>query len=100
MFHPNSRHASASPPPCYPYRMPSLTAVVIVALIVVGAFLVVEGVRTLLNRSPDIDHDSVLDKKLLSPYTRYWIGRYYSGFQLLGAGIGILLLAAFLYSTK
>jgi hypothetical protein len=80
--------------------MPSLMAVAIFALIVVGAFLVVEGVRTLLNRSPDIDHDSALDKKLLSPYTRYWIGRYYSGFQLLGSGIGILLLAAFLYLEK
>jgi uncharacterized membrane protein YfcA len=64
---------------------------------ILGLVMFISGVRTLLNRSPDIDHDSVLSKKLISPYTRYWIGRYYAGLAGVGAGFAFIVLAAGLY---
>jgi hypothetical protein len=60
----------------------------------------VSGVRSLLNRSPDLERDSFLSKKLLSPYTRYWIGRYYAGLTGIGACFAFLALAVILYLAK
>ena len=71
-----------------------------VLLAVDGIRSIIEGVRTLANKSPDIEHDSESEKKLLSPYTRYWISRWYDGSVFLRAGIGFLLLAALLYFAK
>lgn len=64
---------------------------------VLGIVMFVSGVRTLLNRSPDLERDSFLSKRLLSPYTRYWIGRYYAGLAGIGAGFAFLVLAVGLY---
>jgi hypothetical protein len=64
---------------------------------ILGVIMFIGGVRTLLNKSPDIDHDSALSNKLMSPYTRYWIGRYYAGLAGIGAGFAFLVLAAGLY---
>ena len=43
-------------------------------LTVAGIWSIVEGVHTLANKSPDIEHDSTVDKRLFSPYTRYFLG--------------------------
>ena len=56
-----------------------------VLLAVDGIRSIIEGVRTLANKSPDIEHDSESEKKLLSPYTRYWISRWYDGSVFLVA---------------
>ena len=66
-------------------------------LLILGVMELVDSVRTLLNPSPDIERDTALSKKLFSPYTRYWIGRYHSGFNGLTAGVGLIVLAAILY---
>jgi hypothetical protein len=36
---------------------------------ILGMVMLISGLRTLLNRSPDMDQDSFLSKKLMSPYT-------------------------------
>ena len=88
-------------PPCYHSRMHYLILLAAVLLAVDGIRSIVEGVRTLANKSPDIEHDSESEKKLLSPYTRYWISRWYNGSVFLRAGIGFLLLAALIiYISK
>ena len=80
-----------SPPPCYSVAL---------LLAADGIWSIVGGVRTLSNKSPDIEHDSESEKRLLSPYTRYWISRWYNGFDYLQAGIGFLLFAALLHFAK
>jgi hypothetical protein len=65
-----------SPPPCYSYPMHYLILVVALLLAADGIWSIVGGVRTLSNKSPDIEHDSESEKRLLSPYTRYWISRW------------------------
>jgi len=77
--------------------MSSIISLAIVALTVVGISLIVEGVRILSNKSPDIEHDSESEKRLLSPYTRYWISRWQTGSTFVSAGVSFLLFAALLY---
>ncbi len=38
-----------------------------------------------------------MDKKLLSKETRYFIGRYYAGFQATIAGLGAIALGLIIY---
>jgi uncharacterized membrane protein YfcA len=66
-------------------------------LAILGLISIVLATRTLVDKSPDIEHDSTLSKQFLSPYTRYWIGRYYAGLAGIGAGFAFLVLAAGLY---
>jgi hypothetical protein len=68
-----------------------------IALLAIGTYCGVTGVLTLINRSQDISQDSAFSKKHLSPYTRYWIGRYYAGFAGIGAALAFFALAAILY---
>ena len=75
----------------------SIQHVIAIIFLILGVMEVADSVRTLLNPSPDIEHDTALSKKLFSPYTRYWIGRYQAGLNGLTAGIGFLVLAAILY---
>jgi hypothetical protein len=58
------------------------------------------GLKTLLDKSPDIEHDSKLDKWLFSPYTRYFLGRYYAGGQLLAAGLFCFVAAYIVYIAR
>jgi hypothetical protein len=64
-----------------------------IALALIGIVLVVYGLRTLLNKRVDIEHDDWLSKKLLAPDTRYWLGRYYAGFGLFFVGATCLFFA-------
>ena len=63
----------------------------------IAVYFLVSGVRTLSNKNVDIEHDSSLSKKLLSPYNRYWIGRYYAGLSGIGAGFAFMALAVILF---
>ena len=74
-----------------------ISLLAIVALTVAGIGLIVEGVRTVTNKSPDIEHDSAVDKRLFSSYTRYFLGRYYAGGQLLAAGVFCFVAAFIIY---
>jgi hypothetical protein len=80
--------------------MPSLNSAAVVVLTIAGIGLIVEGVRTLANKSPDIEHDSSVDKRLFSPHTRYFLGRYYAGGQLLAAGVFCFVAAFITYIAK
>jgi hypothetical protein len=70
---------------------------------VAGIVLFVWGLRIVFSRtfyeeseSSRNFEDSALDKRLLSPKTRYFIGRYLSGTQALGAGLGLMLFGVLL----
>jgi hypothetical protein len=80
--------------------MPSLISLAIAVLTVVGIWFIVEGVRTLANKSPDIEHDSAVDKRLFSSYTRYFLARYYAGGQMLATGIFCFIAAFIIYISK
>ncbi len=80
--------------------MPSLISLAIMVLIAAGVALVIEGGRTLSNKSPDIENDSTVDKRLFSSYTRYFLGRYYAGGQLLAAGLFCFVAAFIIYISK
>jgi hypothetical protein len=74
--------------------------IIALILLILGILEIVESIRTFIDPSPDIEHDSVLSKRLLSPYTRYWIGRYSAGLHGMAAGIGFLVLAAIFYWVR
>jgi hypothetical protein len=40
----------------------------------------------------DLSKDTELDKKIFSEKSRYFIGRYYAGFQFVIAGLGAIAL--------
>ena len=50
-----------------------------------------------MNDAPDIERDSALSKRLLAPYTRYWIGRYYAPFNGIVSGLLLIGVAALVY---
>ena len=77
--------------------MSSLIQLAVVVLTAVGIWFIIEGVRTLANKSPDIEHDSAVDKRLFSPYTRYFLARYYAGGQLFAAGFFCFAAAFIIY---
>ena len=68
-------------------------------------FLVVGGIASLIYgaltvcgfTNNDISKDCDTDKKLLSEETRYFMGRYYSGFGLMATGAGAIALGLILY---
>jgi hypothetical protein len=74
--------------------------VLIVILMIAGIALSWIGVKTLLDKSPDIERDSKLDKWLFSSHTRYFLGRYYAGGQLLMAGLFCFVAAFIVYIAK
>jgi hypothetical protein len=71
-----------------------------IVLAIAGIVLSWIGGKTLLNKSPDIKQDSAVDKWLFSPYTRYFLGRYYAGGQLLAAGVFCSVVAFIIYISK
>ena len=74
--------------------------ILVLLLIIIGVVFIITSIRTLLNKLPDMEHDTALSKRLLSPYTRYWIGRYYAGFNGILAGVTLLAMAIILYLSK
>ena len=69
-----------------------------ILFIIGGVLSFVYGTLTVLGfTNNDISKDSDMDKKLLSKDTRYFVGRYYSGFGLMGTGVAAALLGWILY---
>lgn len=67
-------------------------------LITVGIISLIYGFLSVFGRiKEDISKDSEMDKKLFSKKTRYFIGRYYAGFQFIIAGFGAIALGLILY---
>jgi hypothetical protein len=67
-------------------------------LILIGAAMLIHGIRKITGLvREDISKDSEMDKKLLSKETRYFIGRYYAGFQATIAGLGAIALGLIIY---
>jgi hypothetical protein len=71
--------------------------------ILAGVAFFVWGLRIVFSRkfyekSENSRHfeDSSLDKQLLSPETRYFLGRYISGTQAIGAGLGLIFFGVLL----
>jgi len=70
-----------------------------VMCILIGILALSYGTRTLLSRrfyeseeAKRTFKDTTLSKQLFSPSTRYFIGRYLSGMQLVGGGFGLIAL--------
>jgi hypothetical protein len=67
-------------------------------------FFIVFGMAGFINglmkvtgiKREDISKDSKWDKKHLSPETRYFIGRYYAGFQGVVGGVAAIALGLIL----
>jgi len=75
--------------------------VLVIGLIIIGLLSLVSAIRTFLDKSPNIDKDSEVSKMSLSPYSRYWIARYYMGINRLVIAMGLLVFAAiFFFSSK
>jgi hypothetical protein len=69
-----------------------------ILLVVGGIASLVYGTLTVLGvTNNDLSKDSDLDKKLLSENTRYFIGRYYAGFQFIIGGLGAIALGLIIY---
>jgi len=77
-----------------------LRTIASIVLAIAGIVLSWIGGKTLLSKSPDIEHDSAVDKRLFSPHTRYFLGRYYAGGQLLAAGVFCFVAAFIIYISK
>jgi len=66
--------------------------------VVGGIASLVYGTMTVLGvTNNDLSKDSDLDKKLLSEKSRYFLGRYYTGFKFITAGAGAIALGLIIY---
>jgi hypothetical protein len=69
-----------------------------ILLVVGGIASLVYGTMTVLGvTNNDLSKDSDLDKKLLSEKSRYFLGRYYTGFKFITAGAGAIALGLIIY---
>jgi len=69
--------------------------------LVAGLACLIYGVMKVTGiKTEDTSMDSDLDKRLMSERTRYFIGRYWAGVQLISAGLGAIALAAALYFLR
>jgi branched-subunit amino acid permease len=70
-------------------------------IIIIGVLAFVYGTLTVLGIiKTDVRSDSTADKKLLSEKNRYFIGRYWAGFQGIIAGVGFIALGLALHFAK
>jgi hypothetical protein len=75
--------------------------ITLIAIIIIGVFAFIYGALTALGViNPDVRSDSAADKKLLSENHRYFIGRYWAGFQGMIAGVGFIALGLALHFAK
>ena len=71
------------------------------ALIFVGIIAVVYGVLKVSGlKEEKIAKDSDLTKNLFTESSRYFIGRYWSGFGFIIVGLGVVAFAVILYMSK
>ena len=69
-----------------------------ILLVLGGIVSLVYGTLTVLGvTNNDLSKDSDLDKKLLSEKSRYFLGRYYTGFKFISAGAGAIALGLIIY---
>src|SRR5216684_3697860 len=68
-----------------------------ILLVLGGIASLVYGTLTVLGVTNDLSRDSDLDKKLLSERSRYFLGRYYTGFEFITAGLGAFALGLIIY---
>ena len=69
-----------------------------ILLVVGGIASLVYGTMTVLGvTNNDLSKDSDLDNKLLSEKSRYFLGRYYTGFKFITAGAGAIALGLIIY---
>jgi hypothetical protein len=69
-----------------------------IVLIIGGIGSVIYGILSVLGRTNnDISKDSELDKKLLSEKSRYFMHRYYAGFQAIMAGACAIALGLIIH---
>jgi hypothetical protein len=69
--------------------------------IIIGVLSFMYGASTVLGIiNSDVRSDSAADKKLLSEKNRYFIGRYWAGFQGMIAGVGFVALGLVLHFAK
>jgi uncharacterized membrane protein YphA (DoxX/SURF4 family) len=75
-----------------------MSLLLVFVLIFVGVAMLVHGVLKITGLvKEDISKDSDLDKKIFSARSRYFIGRYYAGFQAVIAGLGAIALGLIIY---
>ncbi len=69
-----------------------------ILLVLGGIASLVYGTLTVLGvTNNDLSKDSDFDKKLLSEKSRYFLGRYYTGFKFITAGLGAIALGLIIY---
>ena len=69
-----------------------------ILLVIGGIVSLAYGSLTILGiTNNDLSKDSALDKKLLSEESRYFLGRYYTGFKFITAGLGAIALGFIVY---
>jgi len=72
-----------------------------IVFMVIGVIALAYGALTVLGIiNTDTQRDSEMDKKMLSEKNRYFIGRYWAGFQGVIAGVGFIALGVALYFLK
>jgi hypothetical protein len=72
---------------------PVVTHLGLIGLAVVGLYLIVDSIRMILSSSTD-QPDA---HNILTPSAERWIDRYYNGFDMLKAGVGLAVLAAIIF---
>jgi hypothetical protein len=72
-----------------------------IVIIVAGIGCIIYGTLRLSNViRTDTQHDSEMDKKLISEKNRYFIGRYLAGVKFIIAGVGAIALGVALYFVR
>lgn len=70
-------------------------------IIILGFTGLIYGVLKISDiKKEDISRDSDLDKKLLSEKSRYFLGRYWLGFQSIIVGVAAITLGLILYLSQ
>jgi len=69
-----------------------------ILIIIAGIVSLIYGLLNVFGfTKQDTSKDSETDKKLLSEKSRYFIGRYFAGFQFIIAGLGAIILGLVMY---
>jgi hypothetical protein len=72
-----------------------------IIITIIGIITFVWGFRVTFGFiKTDISKDPEIDKKLLSERSRYFLGRYSAGIELMAAGAGAIFLGIVLFLTK
>ena len=77
-----------------------LKVVVATGLTAYGVISIWRSLEKMIKNTHDVSRDTEFSKEMLSPYSRYWIGRYYGPFNGVMAGLLLIGFAVLVYLSE